>query len=105
MTEDTTEREPDRVYDPDDADNTYDWADRDGAADDADMDVGEVKRFATLIKGPDWFAAIVPLSFDEDGEPDETETQWFESEEAAKAAVAKAMEEAEGRRKPRSASS
>jgi hypothetical protein len=48
---------------------------------------GEIQEFATLIKGPPRFAARVILTRNEDGDPDETEVRWFDSEKEARAAI------------------
>jgi len=47
---------------------------------------GDIKRYETLIKGPDKFAALVPIDIGEDGEAHEWETQWFDSEAEARKA-------------------
>ncbi|MES0404018.1 MAG: hypothetical protein ABUJ93_11025 [Hyphomicrobium sp.] len=79
------------VYDPDNWEVTYDWDDRDRfVADQFDgMNPGEVRRCATLVEGPVKFAARVILTRDDDGDPNETEIQWFDTEEAARAAASK----------------
>jgi hypothetical protein len=83
------QREPDYIYDPDDWECTWNWEDSDILAEDTVQFGDGVHRFNTLIEGPPIFAARVPISFDESGEPDETEIQWFDSEDDALAAVAK----------------
>lgn len=77
----------DYIYDPDDWEVTYNWADRSEALEHADLATGDVKRFATLIQGPDKFAARVVVSRDDDGNIDETEIKWFDTEAEAKAAA------------------
>lgn len=79
---------PDYCYDPLEWDSTYHWADRDEMHDYGSvLGVREILRVRTLYSGPDRWAAKVPITFDEHGDPDETEVQWFRSEEEATAAV------------------
>lgn len=82
--------DPDFIYNPDDWEVTYRYVDRGELAEGEDhsMSPGDIKPFNTLIFGPQRFLALVVLSRDEDGDPDETELQWFDTEDAAKAAVA-----------------
>jgi hypothetical protein len=77
--------DPDFIYDPNCWEVTHDYEDRDILVDDADLDVGDYIEFATLIKGPPKFAAKVVLTRD-DGDPDETQIQWFDTEAEARAA-------------------
>lgn len=53
------------------------------------MKVGEPLEIATLIRGPRKWVADVPVTWDADGDPDNTEIQWFDSEEDARAALNK----------------
>lgn len=80
--------DPDYVYDHDNWDCTYEWGMRSELIEhDDDLDrAGSIKRFSTLIEGPPKFAARVVISVDEDGEPDEMEIQWFDSEAQAREA-------------------
>ncbi len=80
--------DPAYIYDPDEWEYTYNWADR---GDLAEVCRGlrharDVKRFGTLIKGPPKFAALVPITSDEEGEPNRTELRWFDTEAEARAA-------------------
>jgi hypothetical protein len=77
--------QPDFVFDPDEWEYTCEWGDRSMLTD--EIPLGGVMRLSTLIKGPDKFAAHIPVSWDDEGDPDETEVQWFDSEEAARAAL------------------
>ena len=84
--------EPDYIYDPDDWEITFNYEDKGellyyvhGAQ---FIPVGEVKRFATLISGPERFAAHVPVTWDDKGDPDDAEFQWFETEKEARTAAA-----------------
>ena len=77
---------PDFIYDPDEWEYTAAWKDRQDLAEDIVKFVGEIKRFETLCRGADKWAALVPVSFDEDGDPDETEVRWFDSEADARRA-------------------
>lgn len=79
--------EPDYVYDPEDWEATYDWRDRSLLADNLEVSHrrGQVQRLATLIKGPDKFVAEIVLTRDEEGDPDQTEIRWFDSEERCSA--------------------
>lgn len=81
---------PDYLYDPENWEVTWEWSDRSEALDDADLSIGEIKRFNTLIQGPPKFAAHVALTRDDAGDPDDHEIQWFDTEDEAKAAIAKA---------------
>lgn len=80
---------PDYVYDPDEWEFTATWKERDILRDELNLWPGEIRRIGTLMKGPDMFVAEVALTVDEDGCPEETEIQWFASEEEAKAAIEK----------------
>ncbi len=89
------DKEPDYCFDPGDWLETYAWTDREYVHQEGDaLDVGQPMRVATLVKGPDWWVAQVPISFDEYGDPDETEIQWFQSEAEARAVISKIPEPA-----------
>lgn len=76
--------DPDYVYDPDDWEYTMEWAERGLLADDTIRpQLGEIKRFCTLMKGPDKFAAYV-LKADAADHGD-VELRWFDSEAEARA--------------------
>lgn len=77
--------EPDHIYDPNDWEYTHNWEDRNDMVD--DLPPGEIKKFATLVCGPDKWAAHVILTTDDAGGADDTEIQWFDSEEAARTAL------------------
>jgi hypothetical protein len=79
--------DPDYIYDPDDWEVTVPWADRHDIVESADIRYGHIKRFATLIHGSDKWVADIVLSWDDDGDPDETEIRWFNSESEAKQAL------------------
>lgn len=76
---------PDYCYDPAGWEFTCDWSDRINLTE--EMPLGEIRQIATLLKGPDKWAAHVPITWHE-GEPDETEIKWFDSEAEAIAARA-----------------
>lgn len=80
-------RWPDYIYEPDNWEYTCNWDDRDNLTEDSDLFCGEVREYATLIQGPPVYAAHVPISFDADGDFEETEIQWFHSLEEATAAA------------------
>lgn len=61
------------------------YGDRDDITE--DLGTGEILRVGTLIEGPECFAANIPLTWDEDGEVDTEEVQWFDTATAAQAAV------------------
>lgn len=82
-------RQPDHIYDPDDWEFTCTWEDRATLEPQDHISVGEVKRYATLLNGPDKFAAKVVVSRDENGDPNETQIVWFDSEADARAAASK----------------
>jgi hypothetical protein len=76
---------PDWIYDPDDWEYTMPWPDRSTLTEDTIKPrLGEIKRFCTLINGPEKFAAYV-LKKDAQDEGD-VELQWFDSEAAAREA-------------------
>lgn len=79
---------PDYIYDPDDWEYTCAWDERSAITEDVKelRRPGDIKRYETLIKGPDKFAALVPIDVDEDGEAHEWETRWFDSEADARKA-------------------
>lgn len=77
--------DPDFVYVLEDWECTWPFDDRDMIAD--DMDGGAIREVGTLIAGPSMWVAQVPVSWDEDGDPEEWEVQWFDTKEAAEAAV------------------
>lgn len=79
---------PDYVYDPEDWEATYSWDDRDCLTEDISLGAGEVKMFRTLIQGPNKYVAEITLTLDDEGCPDETEIRWFDTLEAAQAAIA-----------------
>jgi len=82
-------KEPDFCYDPDEWEYTCDWEERDQVHGYGDaLSVAEPMQVATLIRGPRKWVAKVPTSWDENGDPDDTEIKWFDSEEAARAALA-----------------
>lgn len=72
------------IYDPEDWEYTCYWTDRNDLADELRPET--VKRFCTLLPGPDAFAATVPVSWT-DGEADDWEIQWFDTEADAIAAT------------------
>lgn len=80
---------PDYCFDPEDWEFTCHWSDRDevhGFGDGLKRD--EPMRVCTLLKGPDKWVADIPVTWGEDGAPDETEIRWFDTEEEARAALA-----------------
>jgi len=82
---------PDYVYDPDDWETTYPWDDKSVLAEERDeLRPGTLKRYETLIKGPDRWAAHVVIARDEEGDPVDIELRWFDTEEEARAALAPA---------------
>ncbi len=81
--------DPDYIYDPEDWDVTYEWSMRRDLVDNLEIrhHPGEVKCLRTLVYGPDKFVTLVVLTRDTNGDPDETEIQWFDNEDAAAAAA------------------
>jgi hypothetical protein len=80
--------QPDFCYDPNEWEYTCNWDERDqvhgyGEA----LTRCEPMEVATLIRGPRKWVADVPITWDEHGDPDETEIKWFDSEEDARAAI------------------
>ncbi len=80
-------KEPELIYDPENWETTYDYRDRNCLADDLSIPPGQFYRFRTLVHSTDKYAACVVLSRDESGGPEDTEIQWFDTEEDALAAV------------------
>ena len=81
--------EPDYCYNPEDWEYTQPWDARHELAESV-LDYGRDKepvRISTLISGPDKWVARVQLDTDGDGEADDWEDRWFDSEEAARAAL------------------
>ena len=76
---------PDYVYNPVDWEVTFEYADRSELAENLDLSPGDVERIDTLLKGPPLFVSEVILSRDDNGDPDETEVQFFATEEEARA--------------------
>jgi len=87
MSEHAEAAAPDYIYDPADWEWTIEWSSRGDLVDDMQLDVRDVKRFSTLNKGPDKWAAHVVKTVDDAGDPDETAIEWFDSEEEARAAL------------------
>ncbi|WP_430241998.1 hypothetical protein [Neorhizobium sp. DAR64861/K0K2] len=80
--------EPDYCFDPDDWEFTCDWTDRDQVHAHGDaLTRSDPMRVCTLMKGPDKWVADVPVTWDENGDPEDTEIMWFDSEAEARAAL------------------
>jgi len=75
---------PDWCFDPEHWDYTCEWKDRDLLTD--DLPFGGVMKIATVASLPPKWAAHVAKTFDADGDPDETEVRWFDTEAEAIAA-------------------
>lgn len=78
-------REPDFVYDADSWEYTLPWNERDLIPDGMDWDA--IIPVQTLFKGVRYFTALVPITFDDNGDPDEWEVKWFDTREEAEAAM------------------
>lgn len=76
---------PDYCYDPKNWEVTFEWSDRDMLVD--GMPVGDVMEIATLHDGAPRWAAHVVKTWHE-GEPDETEVEFFGTKEEAATAIA-----------------
>jgi hypothetical protein len=76
---------PTHCFNADDWDVTYEWSDRADLHD--GMFCGDVLRVGRLTRLADQWVACVPVTFDENGAPDETEMRWFNSFEEANAAA------------------
>lgn len=86
--------DPDYVFDPDSWETTYSWDSRQDLLEDIGMDwgpIGEPKKLRTLVYGPDRWVAHIVLSWDDTGDPDETEVRWYDTEEEAKAAITESL--------------
>lgn len=89
------EAEPNYCFNPEDWEYTQSWDARDELAEsilDYARNEGPI-RVSTLISGPDKWVARISLDTDGDGEADDWEYQWFDSEEAARAALSTPTEE------------
>ena len=63
--------EPDYCFDPADWQFTCEWVDRDSVHGYGEsLKPGQPMRVCTLLKGPDKWVADVPVTWDEDGDPD-----------------------------------
>ena len=76
--------EPDYCYD-EAWEYTMPWGDRDTLVEWADLT--KPVPIYTLIKGPTKWAVNIPLDTDGDGEADDFELTWFDTEDAALAAL------------------
>lgn len=89
-------KEPDFCYDPEEWEFTCDWDERDEVHGHGEaLRLDKVMQVATLIRGPRKWVAEVPTSWTEDGDPEDTEIRWFDTEEAARAALAAPATEAQ----------
>jgi hypothetical protein len=80
--------EPDYCFNPDDWEFTCDWTDRDQVHGHGDaLNRSDPMRVCTLMKGPDKWVADVPVTWDENGDPEDTEVKWFDSEAEARVAL------------------
>jgi len=81
---------PDYCYDPKNWEFTCNWEDREQVHGHGEaLSGGKLMEVATLIRGPRKWVADVPITWDDDGDPDNTEIQWFDSEDDARAALSK----------------
>lgn len=78
-------RKPNFIFDSDYWDQTYSYEDRNYLTEGLVGELWEPKEFRTLIYGPSLYAVEVVLSLDEEGDSDETEIQWFDTLEEARA--------------------
>lgn len=79
----------DYVFNPEDWEETYHDTCELGERYVEDSDQGAILEAQTLIEGPKIYGARVPTSFDEDGDWDGEEVQWFATKEEAEAAVSR----------------
>lgn len=77
----------DYVFNPEDWEETYHDAYELGERYVEDSKPGTILEAQTLIEGPKIYGARVPLSFDEDGDWDHEEVEWFATKEEAQAAI------------------
>jgi hypothetical protein len=68
--------DPDYVYDPDDWEYTHPWEDRDQVAEDAEVEFAGIKKFKTLVQGPDRFCVFVGNSYRWFNTMGEAEAAW-----------------------------
>jgi hypothetical protein len=68
--------EPDHIYDPDDWEYTMPWQDRDQLAEDTEVEHAGIKRFKTLINGPDKFCVFIGGGYEWFNTLGEAEAAW-----------------------------
>lgn len=78
-------KEPDFCYVANTWETTWPFEDRDMIAD--EINPSDVVEVGTLIAGPTMWVAKVPVAWDDDGDPEDWEVQWFDTKEAAEAAA------------------
>jgi hypothetical protein len=78
-------RPPDFAYTPHDWEYTAEWSERGMLTD--ELPYGAIEEVATLFRGPTKWAAHVATTYDDAGDPDQTEVLWFDSEEDARRAI------------------
>lgn len=88
MLREVLDRDPDYIYNTNSWNSTISWENRGLITDYLDFGDGIV-GLVSLYSGPTKFVARVPVTFDENGDPDETEVQWFDTREEAEAAVSR----------------
>lgn len=88
------EHRADYVYNPEDWEATYPIGDQYEIVDGLGIDPGHVRKLATLCDGPPIWVANVVVSRDDDGDADETEIKWFDTEADAFMAVGDTTEQA-----------
>lgn len=77
---------PHYCYDPDSWEYTMQWSHREELVE--DWNCGQAHKVATLVQGPDKWVAHIPIDTTGDGNADDLETHWFDSEESALRAIA-----------------
>jgi len=73
------------VYDTDEWEMTCGWDHRCELT--KNLSVGDTMELGVLVQSGYIYAAMVPVTFDDDGDPDETEVQYFATEELARKAA------------------
>lgn len=77
-------KEPDFCYDPHEWEYTCNWDDRNLVHGHGEnLPISGPMEIATLFRGPSKWVADIPISWDDDGSPLDTEIKWFDSEEDA----------------------
>lgn len=68
--------DPDFIYDPDEWELTHPWVNRDDLAENCEVHATSIKKFATLIKGPDRFCVFLDGKYEWFSTVSQAEVAW-----------------------------